>query len=190
VSTFVLPEALHPCVAFHGHLCPGLVIGYRAATWALELLGAPRAGDEELVAIVENDTCAVDAVQTITGCTFGKGNLFFLDHGKLVFTLASRDDRQAVRLCLAQGTPHDIDEVPEEQRRERHIAYLLDAATETLFSVERKPLETLPGRAEIQDSHACALCGERVMATRLVQSEHGQICIPCHRRLFKEWRPQ
>ena len=27
------------CVAFHGHQCPGLAIGYRAATLALEHLG-------------------------------------------------------------------------------------------------------------------------------------------------------
>ena len=59
-------------VRFHGHECPGLAIGYRMATAAMETLDSFRAEDEELVAIVENDACGVDALQCVTGCTFGK----------------------------------------------------------------------------------------------------------------------
>ncbi len=44
-------------VSFHGHACPGLAIGYRAAVHALETFHAGRDEDEELVAIVENDAC-------------------------------------------------------------------------------------------------------------------------------------
>ena len=68
-------------VKFHGHACPGLAIGYRVANLALKEFGL-RARDEELVAIVENNSCAVDAIQFICGCTFGKGNLIFKDYGK------------------------------------------------------------------------------------------------------------
>ena len=85
-----LPDDLKTCVEFHGHLCPGVVIGYCTAKLGMRELSARRAGDEELIAIVENDTCAVDAIQVLTGCTFGKGNLFFRDHGKMVFTFATR----------------------------------------------------------------------------------------------------
>ncbi|NIT04240.1 formylmethanofuran dehydrogenase, partial [Candidatus Saccharibacteria bacterium] len=42
-------------VEFHGHLCPGLAIGFRVARAALDELGQ-RAEDEELVAVVENDS--------------------------------------------------------------------------------------------------------------------------------------
>jgi len=68
-------------VRFHGHLCPGLAIGYRMTRAALAALGAGRAEDEDLVAVVENDACGVDAVQYLSGCTFGKGNLIFRDVG-------------------------------------------------------------------------------------------------------------
>ena len=64
-------------IQFHGHECPGLAIGYRMAIAAMENLESFRAEDEELVAIVENDACGVDALQCVTGCTFGKGNLLF-----------------------------------------------------------------------------------------------------------------
>ncbi|NOZ25951.1 MAG: formylmethanofuran dehydrogenase, partial [Nitrospirae bacterium] len=67
-------------VRFHGHVCPGLALGYRVSDLVLRELG-PRSEDEELVAIVENNSCAVDAIQVMTGCTFGKGNLIFRDYG-------------------------------------------------------------------------------------------------------------
>jgi formylmethanofuran dehydrogenase subunit E len=62
-----------------------LASGIRAAEWALTELCA-RSHDEELVAVVETDMCGVDAIQYLTGCTFGKGNLIHKDYGKNAFT--------------------------------------------------------------------------------------------------------
>lgn len=81
---------LREVVQFHGHLCPGLALGYRVAKAALRELKSDRPHDEELAAVVENDSCATDAIQFITGCTFGKGNLVFLDYGKHVYTFYNR----------------------------------------------------------------------------------------------------
>ena len=59
-------EAVHPEIdqatadsvekakGFHGHFCPGLAIGIRAAEIALREIG-PHSQDEEVVAIVETD---------------------------------------------------------------------------------------------------------------------------------------
>ena len=88
------------CLDFHGHRCPGVAIGYRTAQLAMELLCSDRSEDEELIAVVENDSCAVDAVQVITGCTFGKGNLIFKDYGKQALTLADRTSGKAVRVAM------------------------------------------------------------------------------------------
>ena len=63
--------------AFHGHVCPGLTIGYRAALYAIDLLGLTFSDDEQVVCITENDACGVDAIQAILGCSIGKGNLLF-----------------------------------------------------------------------------------------------------------------
>ena len=84
-------------IQFHGHECPGLAMGYRMAAAAMENLESFRAEDEELVALVENDACGVDALQCVTGCTFGKGNLLFRDYGKHVFTLYARSSRSGER---------------------------------------------------------------------------------------------
>ena len=48
---------------FHGHSCPGVAIGIRAAEIATDKLFSSRDVDEELLAIVENDSCSVDAIQ-------------------------------------------------------------------------------------------------------------------------------
>jgi formylmethanofuran dehydrogenase subunit E len=91
------------CSEFHGHICPGLSIGFRAAKAAMESLKEIRAEDEEIVAIVETDACSADAVQVLTGCTFGKGNFIFKDHGKMVLTLLSRNTGEGVRVAMKPG---------------------------------------------------------------------------------------
>lgn len=68
-------ELWYECVKFHGHECPGLAIGFRAALIAKEKMEVSFSQDEEIVCITENDACGVDAIQVITGCTLGKGNL-------------------------------------------------------------------------------------------------------------------
>ena len=92
-------KAYEDVVDFHGHSCPGLALGYRVSQRALrELKG--RSEDEEIVAVVENNSCAVDAVQVMTGCTFGKGNLIFRDYGKQVYTFIRRPSGKYIRISL------------------------------------------------------------------------------------------
>ena len=88
------------CVEFHGHTCPGLAIGFQAARILMELLNVRKAPDEELLAIVETDACGADAIQVMTGCTFGKGNFVFKNYGKHAFSLIDRRKRKGVRVCL------------------------------------------------------------------------------------------
>ena len=73
-------------VAFHGHVCGGLTIGYRAAIYGIELLNLELSEDEDVVCITENDACGVDAIQAILGCSIGKGNLLFHMRGKQAFS--------------------------------------------------------------------------------------------------------
>lgn len=90
-------ELLNQIQSFHGHLCPGLAMGIQAAQIALAQIGK-HAMDEEVVAVVETDMCGVDAIQFLTGCTFGKGNLIHRDHGKSAFTFIRRSDNKAIRV--------------------------------------------------------------------------------------------
>ena len=47
------------CVAFHGHECGGLTIGYKASLYAIELLDIKFSEDEELVCIRRPDRKSV-----------------------------------------------------------------------------------------------------------------------------------
>ncbi|MBW2084862.1 MAG: HD domain-containing protein, partial [Deltaproteobacteria bacterium] len=173
-------ELLREAVGFHGHLCPGLLIGYRAALLGLNRLGGERAEDEELVAVVENDSCAVDGIQFVTGCTFGKGNLIFRDWGKQVFTLAYRPEGQGVRLSFRRDSlKSQKNDGPTD--RATYIRLLLDTPDEELFKVEEVKIE-LPPTARIFASLPCESCGEPTMEPRMVRVGGRKICLDC---LFK-----
>jgi len=168
--------ALDEVVRFHGHLCPGLAIGFRAAKLAMERLGAQRSEDEEMIAVVENDSCSVDAVQCLTGCTFGKGNFFFKDHGKQVFTFALRPSGRAVRIALKRRDRR-LGEPPVGDREAR-TRWVMNASAEQLFDVRETEM-SMPSEASIRKSVVCDRCGEEAMPCRTKKDGLRTLCIPC-----------
>ena len=173
-----LPEDLKPVVDFHGHLCPGLLIGYRAAKAAAAALGVGHSEDEELVAVVENKSCSVDAFQAMLSTTFGKGNLIFKDNGKQVFTLFDRKADKAVRVAFAGE--HLRRRRPDGSvDREAFVQSLLTEPDSQLFKLGA-PQVSLPAEAKIETSLTCADCGEPVQASRSVTAPGSRtLCRPC-----------
>ncbi len=181
------PEQLPQVIAFHGHLCPGLLIGYRAAQIALRELGVARAQDEELVAICENDACGVDAVQALTGCTLGKGNLILRDWGKQVFTFGRRNDGKMLRIALCYRlVPETPDQTPE-QRRQAMFERLQNGTDDELYDI-RWVESPLPDKARIFKSVRCAQCGEGVMEARMHLRDGQPVCPECYGEVYtKRW---
>jgi formylmethanofuran dehydrogenase subunit E len=184
------------CVDFHGHACPGLAVGFVAAKAAMDRLGERRAEDEEIVAVVETDACGSDAVQVITGCTFGKGNFLFKDYGKTAFSLLSRATGKGVRLCAKPDafslTPEHrvlFDKVSSGAASEEDLEAFWAHHRQRTLDVLNTPVEKLflisecttplPVRAQVRDSRPCARCGESTMATRLAETEEGLLCRSC-----------
>ncbi len=161
-------------VAFHGHSCPGLAMGYRMTVAAMSYLSQYRSEDEELVAITENNACGVDALQFISGCTFGKGNLIFKDYGKQTYTFYARKTGQGVRVTLNRAA------IPEALKGDRpaYIEWLLAAAEKEVVSLQGVTIKE-PEKARIMDSVVCESCGEAVMESRICTQDGKQICIPC-----------
>ena len=190
-------EKINQVVAFHGHLCPGLAIGIRVAELALNELGIT-AKDEELVAVVENDNCSVDAIQFLTGCTFGKGNFIFLDFGKNAFSFYRRSDNKAIRIAVKKdaGKLHQpeyqklIDKKQNGSLTEKEAQRLDDYHQQRLNLILNAPLEELlnlqqidgnpPERARIYESLQCAGCGEYTMETRMRRINGEWYCLPCY----------
>jgi formylmethanofuran dehydrogenase subunit E len=188
-------ELIKATIDFHGHSCPGLAIGIRAAELAMDRFG--RSPDEEIVAVVETDMCAVDAIQFLLGCTFGKGNLIHLDYGKSAFTFHSRPGGKSIRIVAkpnAIGGPDDelIDLrtkklkgelTPGEQKRlseaiAERTKRIMEADIDKLFDV--KPTQSLiPRKARILESLTCRDCGEAAMESRTRRLFGTTLCIPC-----------
>jgi formylmethanofuran dehydrogenase subunit E len=177
-----LSEDLRSAIDFHGHLCPGFLIGYRAVRAAMERGIVARAEDEEIVAQVENDSCSVDAVQFLAGCTFGKGNLIFKDYGKQGFTFWNRSLGVGMRIALKAPLTGLLTEEESagdtEEVRESLCRLLLEGEENDLFNVT--PVEDPPpAHARIFSSIRCEGCGEPTMETR-ARIEGGEtLCIPC-----------
>jgi len=166
------PE-LKKVVEFHGHLCPGLALGFKVAQIAQKEVSRPE--DEEVVCIVENNSCAADAIQYIMGCSFGKGNLVFKDHGKHAYTFINRNDKLAVRISLSRNIFQEL----KGLNREEVIEYILDGLSDFLKIEKFSDYSEIPPEARIHASVECEDCGEPVMETRARLLGGRVLCIPC-----------
>ncbi|MCD6520681.1 MAG: TraR/DksA C4-type zinc finger protein [Anaerolineae bacterium] len=186
----------------HGHFCPYLALGVRAAHLGLKELGLPKStGMEEIVAIIETNNCFSDGVQFVTGCTFGNNGLIFKDLGKTAVTIATRQGK-GVRLSLLPDYQERFNErypksaalferivvrreepTPEEREKmarlwaESSFAQLSIPAEE-LFAIQHLQVQ-VPPYAPIFASVQCALCGEKVMETRARIKEGQPVCLSC-----------
>lgn len=159
------------CVAFHGHACGGLTIGYKASLYAIELLGLTFSADEEVVCIAENDACGVDAVQVMLGCSVGKGNLILRVRGKQAFNFFNRKSGQCVRLLLRPA--------PAGMTKEESFAYYQSREPRELFDVRPVTLP-VPEKARLFESFACDCCGE-ITGGNWVRIRNGKnLCIDCY----------
>lgn len=184
--------------AFHGHVCPGSALGFKAAKLGLKKLKSSKSSDEEIVAIVENDSCAVDAIQVLTGCTFGKGNLIFNDFGKQVYTFLNRSTEEGVRISLKDS--FEMSELDPElsilrekissgeatPQEKELLKEKISAVTEKILQMDEEEIfqseevkMTIPPKASLFKSIKCAKCGELVSEHRTKKLDGVEVCIPC-----------
>ena len=162
-------ELIDKTIEFHGHNCPGLTIGIRVAELARQELDIHQTPN--VVCVTETDMCGVDAIQFLTGCSFGKGNLIHRDFGKSAFTFFNRDTGKGFRAVFQNHIARDED-------RDRRIQLLLEADLDTLFKVEK--MDAPPVRpARILKSIECGSCGEMTMESRIRLFDGKNLCSPC-----------
>ena len=159
------------CVAFHGHECGGLTIGYKASMYAITLLGLTFSEDENVVCISENDACGVDAIQVMLGCSVGKGNLLFHMRGKQAYSFYNRKTGKAVRLILKPK--------PEGMTKQESFAYYQSLEPEQMFDVKEATI-ALPEPARLFDSYVCDCCGELTGANWIRLAGKKKLCLDCY----------
>jgi formylmethanofuran dehydrogenase subunit E len=157
-------------IEFHRHNCPGLTIGLRISELAIEKLDILNSTSP--VCVTETDMCAVDAIQFLTGCSFGKGNLIHKDYGKSAFTFYDRNTQKGFRAVFNNNFKGD------EKDKDNRIKQIMDADLDDLFDI--CDVDVPPVRpARILKSIACDTCGEMTMESRIRLFDGQSHCIPC-----------
>ena len=195
MSSQISEETIAKVIEFHGHSCPGLNIGIRASELAHRELGD--LPDTRMVCISETDMCGVDAIQYLTGCTFGKGNLIHRDYGKMAFTFFDRESGQGVRCILkpeargaegeempqlirkvADGAANEEEKKRVQTLRQKMQEKIMTAELDALFDITAAR-ERIPRRARVLDSLTCEECGEAAMESRTRRFARKTLCRPC-----------
>jgi formylmethanofuran dehydrogenase subunit E len=168
------------CVEFHGHACPGLAIGVKACQAAGERLGISFSPDEEIVCVTENDACCVDAVQVLTGCSMGKGNLIYRNRGKMAFSFFERGTGKKIRIILK--------EMPQRERTDRETLQkeILNSPSEELFDFKVPSYEP-PEKARLFESYICERCGESTAEPAIRLAEGEKVCLDCYQPYSRGW---
>ena len=195
---------LQSALELHGHKCPAMPMGLRSGAIAMNRLGVPRSGAKSLLAVVElgDDHCAHcfgDGVQTVTGCTFGKGNIKKLGYGKFGLTLVDKATGRAVRV-VPRGeaqmgmkktpffTEYRMKGVPPTQVPEEVVDPLIDKVLsgpeEQMFMVSEVFDYHVDAREEDFASFVCDRCGEMVVERYGRVVGDARVCIPCQEALF------
>ncbi len=193
-------KTFEDAVAFHGHSCGGLAMGYKIAELATKLLDLTFSHDEDVVCITETDSCTVDAIQVLLGCTAGKGNLFVNKWGKNAFSIYNRTTGKSVRLVAIPDAVPKSPEMAElrgvvfsgkateeehahyDELSDEHVKEILAMPAEKLFEV-KETQEILPMKARMYDNVICSVCGEQTADGLCGVIDGKYVCIPCMRRI-------
>jgi formylmethanofuran dehydrogenase subunit E len=167
-----LDENLDKCIAYHGHLCMGQVLGVKLAVKGLEL-SEPK-GEKDLIVIVENDRCIADAILTLTGTRLGRRSFKFKDYGRMAATFWNVATNKAYRLHTAfKGKIN-----PEDKNEIRKILYLPDekviAWKEVAVNLKKTEMPGPPQRVV-----ECIKCKERIFDGKDTETPEGPVCNAC-----------
>jgi len=197
-------EYLEIGLQLHGHKCPAMPMGLRAAAIAMNRLGVERSGAKTLLALVElGDShcahCYGDGVQAVTGCTFGKGNIQKLGYGKFGLTLVDRKTGRAVRVVprgkaqmQMKQTPFFTEyrmkgipptEVPDEVV-DPLIRKVLSGPEDEMFKVSEVFDHPITAGEEDFASFVCERCGDMVVERYGRVVGGAKVCIPCQEAML------
>jgi pyrimidine-specific ribonucleoside hydrolase len=124
--------------AFHGHLGPYVVLGYRMGRIALE--AAHSDGHFGIAAEVHSAlepprSCLIDGIQLGSGCTLGKRNITIHEFGGPAYAVFTTDRRDTVTVSLRSGIPGLVGRLIDTKGVEAAGANLMELDAKTLFDV-------------------------------------------------------
>ncbi|MEF8773571.1 MAG: FmdE family protein [Halobacteriales archaeon] len=187
--------------ALHGHTCPGSAMGLRAGLAARNALDVDPDANKELQCYVSTGPehpahCFIDGVQVATGCTYGKGNIEKLDHGKNALRLLDTESGREVRVSLdPEWFGHALENSPfiaerkkgiepmdvDEEVTESSVNSVLTMAEDELLDVgdvEEFEAGGPGGHGSFYWEH-CDACGEVTFEAGLRVVDGDTVCAEC-----------
>ena len=125
--------------AFHGHLGPYVVLGYRMGRIAIEKLGST--GHFGLHAEVHSilkppRSCLIDGVQLGSGCTLGKRNIEVTDYDGPPYLVIETENGGSVEIRLLEHIPSMIGRLIDNEGVEAAGTRMFDEDPEGLFEIK------------------------------------------------------
>jgi formylmethanofuran dehydrogenase subunit E len=163
---------------FHGHVCPGIVLGTRLTIAGLRELGMnPHETNHNLIVYMEIDRCGADAVQAITGCSLGHRNLKHVDYGKFAATFVDIGTGKAVRVAVDEK-----DRAKHDGMEQKEVIKILGELPEAnILKIEQVhisvPEDDIPGFPRQKEK--CTVCGEQIMDNRHLVLDGTVQCRNC-----------
>ncbi len=191
-----MDDSFKDVVNFHRHLCLDIAVGYRAAKILVREMGDELKNMKEVVALVGNETCALDAIQEVTGCTFGKRNITLSHIGKPAYILQNTKTGNSVRVYCRYWETFDHTpfrtlrkavkraDATQEQKEtlqkltEEKIEEILAAPESDLFTIKHITLPP-PQKSGKYPAAPCDECGEHVNEALLTVENGKTRCKEC-----------
>lgn len=191
----------------HGHFCMGVTIGVIASFLAMKKLNVLIDGMEDIVAIVEVNSCFVDGIQFVAGCTLGNNGLIYRDIGKTAVTFANRKTGKGIRYIVNQTYMDEkrsknpqlkdlFNEVVNKNNRDLKLMEkfkklscdaafaMLEYNFNDLFTIKDVNID-IPSHAKLFDSFICETCKESTMVTRKNIKYDKELCPSCAGRILQ-----
>ena len=189
-------QLLARAALLRGHLCLGLPLGIKMARKGLRLIGMEDPSHrDDLVVFVENNRCAVDAIQVATGCSMGSRRLKVYEYGKSAATFYDRAGGRAVRvfarpeltseavkLAVQDGIlkEKEVDLTSKLGRKTMMNAFTKLSEDEIFDHQEVILMEAAAfGRGAPARRSPCSTCGEEILDGRGVDRDGKYICLAC-----------
>ena len=182
---------------FHGHRCPFVPIGYKMGRLAMERLGIKKVKDHGVFVLSEMgighpQTCMIDGLQAVTGCTYGKLLIERLNLGKIA-AIIYLPKKTALRISVKPDFLDELGDYEFFNYRKRGIEpskipkKVVDLAVEKvlktpdddMFKIEEVVGFSFERPKSSFAKRKCSVCGEYVFERYLQMKDGKHICKSC-----------
>ena len=114
-------------VEHHTHLCPGVLLGYRACKYALDLIGKA----DRMLVVASDEGCGNDAIKVLLNCSKEAGTLVIHTGRRQSWSFYNYEEDEGVSLILNSGISKQI-----SSDRDQAMQEMMNLPDHVLFIVE------------------------------------------------------